>query len=145
MSWPFNVDVDDRDMERSYLGSRAYYDLAAKLGCFSEDPMSLSTTRPSTSKPRGVCRYYTQPRGCFAADKCKFLHGEPPIEAKPDDPPMLTPYDKAKRCVFYAQGLMSLALCDLFCLMACCQDFARGEMHAGSYMYLTGNLATILR
>ena len=108
--------------------------------------MSLSTTRPSTSKPRGVCRYYTQPRGCFAADKCKFLHGEPPIEAKPDDPPMLTPYDKAKRCDFYARGLMSLALCGLVWLMACCQDFARGEMHAGSYMYLTaGKLATILR
>ena len=58
---------------------------------------------------------------------------------------MLTPYDKAKRCDFYARGLMSLVLRDLFWLMACCQDFARGEMHAGFYMYLTGNLATILR
>ena len=117
-------------------------------GCFSdsEDPMSLSTTRPSTSKSRGICRYYTHPRGCFAADKCKFLHGEPPIEAKPDDPPMLTPYDKAKRCEFYARGLTSLALCDPIWLMACCQGFARGEMHAGSYMYQTGgNLATICR
>jgi hypothetical protein len=102
--------------------------------------MSSSTTRPSTSKPRGICRYYTHPRGCFAGDKCKFLHGEPPIA---DDPPMLTPYDKAKRCDFYARGLMFLALCYLFWLMVCCQGFARGEMHAGSYMYLTGNLATI--
>ena len=108
--------------------------------------MSFFMTRPSTSKPRGVCRYYTQPRGCFSADKCKFLHGEPSIEAKPDDPPILTPYDKAKRCVFYAQGLMSLALCVVsFLLIACFQDFARGEMHVGSYMYLTGNLATNLR
>ena len=86
--------------------------------CFSEDPMSLSTTRPSTSKPRGVCRYYTEPRGCYAADKCKFLHGEPPIlgpiEARPNDPPMLTPYDKAKRCDFYARGLIPFALCDFF-------------------------------
>src|ERR1700679_735382 len=86
-----------------------------QLISFCHTPM-LSTTRPSTSKPRGVCRYYTQPRGCFAADKCKFLHGEPAIEAKPDDPPILTPYDKANRCVFYAQGLMSLTFCDLFCL-----------------------------
>lgn len=106
--------------------------------------MSSSTTRPSTSKPRGVCRYYNQPRGCFAGDNCKFLHGEPSIEAKPDDLPMLTPYDKAKRCDFYARGLMSLALCDSSWLIACCQDFARGEMHAGSYIYQTaGNPAGI--
>ena len=87
--------------------------------------MSLSTTRPSTSKPRGVCRYYTQQRGCFAADKCKFLHGEPPIEAKLDDPPMLTPYDKAKRCDFYARGLMSLALSDLFWLYGLLSGFCK--------------------
>ncbi|KDR65729.1 hypothetical protein GALMADRAFT_162397 [Galerina marginata CBS 339.88] len=63
-----------------------------------------SCTRPSTSKSRGVCRYYNVPRGCFAGDKCKFLHGEPPIDAKPGDPPLLTPYDKAKRCRYFAQG-----------------------------------------
>lgn len=116
MSWPFNVDVDDRDIARRCGKKKVILDHVPALlvDCFSEDPMSLSTTRPSTSKPRGVCRYYTHQRGCFAADKCKFLHGEPPTEPKPDDPPMLTPYDKAKRCVFYAQGLMSLALCDLF-------------------------------
>jgi hypothetical protein len=79
---------------------------------------SMSLTRPSTSKPRGVCRYYTHPRGCFAADKCKFLHGDPPIEAKPDDPPLLTPYDKAKRCRFYSQGLIFLGLFNFFSLMA---------------------------
>lgn len=85
------------------------YDLATGSFDFpSQNPMSSSTSRPSTSKPRGVCLYYTHPRGCYAADKCKFLHGEPPKEAKPDDPPMLTPYDKAKRCRFYAQGLWSL-------------------------------------
>ncbi|KAL0953540.1 hypothetical protein HGRIS_004762 [Hohenbuehelia grisea] len=53
--------------------------------------------RPVTSKARGVCRYYTQPRGCFAGNSCKFLHGEPETEK-------LTPYDKAKTCRFYAQG-----------------------------------------
>ncbi|KAF8909415.1 hypothetical protein CPB84DRAFT_1843201 [Gymnopilus junonius] len=61
-------------------------------------------SRPVTSKPRGVCRYYNVPRGCFAGDKCKFLHAVPSLDPKPDDPPLLTPYDKAKRCRYYAQG-----------------------------------------
>ena len=63
-------------------------------------PLMHPSTRPRTSKPRGLCQYYNTPRGCFAGDKCKFLHGEPPSE----DSSLLTPYDRAKRCRFYAQG-----------------------------------------
>lgn len=51
--------------------------------------------RPVTSKPRGICRYYKTPRGCYAGDDCKFLHG---AEEK------LTPYDKSKVCKYYIQG-----------------------------------------
>lgn len=51
--------------------------------------------RPVTSKPRGICRYYKTPRGCYAGDDCKFLHG---AEEK------LTPYDKSKVCRYYIQG-----------------------------------------
>ncbi|KAF9045803.1 hypothetical protein BDZ89DRAFT_942718 [Hymenopellis radicata] len=55
--------------------------------------------RPVTSKSRGVCRYYKEPRGCFSGDKCKFLHGEPEeTEIK------FTPFDQAKTCRYYAQG-----------------------------------------
>ncbi|KZV66129.1 hypothetical protein PENSPDRAFT_585751 [Peniophora sp. CONT] len=53
------------------------------------------TSRPSTSKPRGVCKYYNVgPRGCLAGNSCKFLHGEE----------KLTPFDKAKICRFYGAG-----------------------------------------
>ncbi|KAG9312955.1 hypothetical protein JVU11DRAFT_6390 [Chiua virens] len=51
--------------------------------------------RPVTSKSRGICRYYTTPRGCFAGDNCKFLHG---ADEK------LTPYDEGKLCKYYAKG-----------------------------------------
>ncbi|KAF9650108.1 hypothetical protein BDM02DRAFT_3093667 [Thelephora ganbajun] len=51
--------------------------------------------RPSTSKPRGVCKFYETPRGCFAGKNCKFLHGE-------DE--RLTPYDKNKTCRYYRAG-----------------------------------------
>lgn len=34
-------------------------------------------------------------RGCYAGDRCKFLHGETE---------RLTPYDKNKPCKFYAAG-----------------------------------------
>ncbi|KAI0048117.1 hypothetical protein FA95DRAFT_1491458 [Auriscalpium vulgare] len=51
--------------------------------------------RPSTSKPRGLCRYYNTPHGCFQRNNCKFLHG---TEEK------LTPYDKSKVCRFFAAG-----------------------------------------
>ncbi|KAF9485502.1 hypothetical protein BDN70DRAFT_795621 [Pholiota conissans] len=57
--------------------------------------------RPVTSKARGVCKYYKDPRGCYAKDKCKFLHSEP---LKEGDPPVLTPYDSSKTCRFYLQG-----------------------------------------
>ena len=55
----------------------------------------MSSQRPSTSKPRGICKYYLTPRGCFAGSSCKFLHGEGE---------KLTPYDKSKTCRFYAAG-----------------------------------------
>jgi E3 ubiquitin-protein ligase makorin len=51
--------------------------------------------RPSTSKPRGICKYYETPRGCFAGKECKFLHGQ-------DE--KLTPYDKNKTCRYYRAG-----------------------------------------
>ncbi|KAI0072700.1 hypothetical protein K474DRAFT_1604610 [Panus rudis PR-1116 ss-1] len=57
--------------------------------------MSASAERPCTTKPRGVCKYYSTPRGCFAGSSCKFLHGENE---------RLTPYDKSKTCKFYAAG-----------------------------------------
>ncbi|KZT65640.1 hypothetical protein DAEQUDRAFT_696912 [Daedalea quercina L-15889] len=55
----------------------------------------MNGERPVTSKSRGICRYYNTPRGCYAGDKCKFLHGE--VER-------LTPYDKNKTCRYYADG-----------------------------------------
>ena len=76
----------------------------ADVTCFFVSLLFMTTNRPATHKPRGVCRYYNVPRGCFAGDKCKFLHGEPPVDPKPEEPPLLTPYDKAKRCRYYAQG-----------------------------------------
>ncbi|EGO22183.1 hypothetical protein SERLADRAFT_451067 [Serpula lacrymans var. lacrymans S7.9] len=51
--------------------------------------------RPVTSKPRGICRYYNTPRGCFAGDHCKFLHG-------PNQ--QFTPYDESKTCRYFIQG-----------------------------------------
>ncbi|KAJ7245147.1 hypothetical protein B0H12DRAFT_790343 [Mycena haematopus] len=57
--------------------------------------MSTPTSRPVTSKARGICKYYTTDRGCFAGAKCKFLHG--PVATH-------TPYDQAKICRFYANG-----------------------------------------
>ncbi|KAJ2920512.1 hypothetical protein H1R20_g16582, partial [Candolleomyces eurysporus] len=70
--------------------------------------------RPQTHKPRGICRYYNVPRGCFAGSKCKFLHGEPPqddakVEGSSEQTQqptraLLTPYDQAKRCRYYANG-----------------------------------------
>lgn len=61
-----------------------------------------ATHRPVTSKARGVCRYYNTDRGCFAGDSCKFTHGVPTLEQQP---PILTPYDQAKTCRFYASGV----------------------------------------
>ncbi|KAF5383685.1 hypothetical protein D9615_003649 [Tricholomella constricta] len=61
--------------------------------------------RPVTSKARGICKYYTTSRGCFAGHNCKFLHTtEPAIDPSGSRPAALTPYDKAKRCKHYAEG-----------------------------------------
>ncbi|KIK60305.1 hypothetical protein GYMLUDRAFT_602443 [Collybiopsis luxurians FD-317 M1] len=58
--------------------------------------------RPSTSKARGICRYYQYPRGCFAGDGCKFLHGDPKVDKGTNA--RLTPYDQAKTCRYFAKG-----------------------------------------
>ncbi|KAJ6621336.1 hypothetical protein B0H10DRAFT_2018028 [Mycena sp. CBHHK59/15] len=58
------------------------------------DSASGSTTRPVTSKARGVCKYYATERGCWAGHNCKFLHGDATH----------TPYDESKTCRFYAAG-----------------------------------------
>lgn len=63
---------------------------------------TTTTTRPRTTKPRGICKYYTTPRGCFAGSSCKFLHGTP--EQLDPQNTLLTPHDESKRCKFYAQG-----------------------------------------
>lgn len=55
----------------------------------------MSRKRPPTSKARGICKYYSTERGCFAGAKCRFLHGEQEE---------LTPYDRSKTCRFYAAG-----------------------------------------
>ena len=54
----------------------------------------MTDTRPATSRPRGVCKYYNSPTGCLAGRTCKFLHGDEKV----------TPYDKAKVCKFFAAG-----------------------------------------
>jgi len=53
-----------------------------------------SSSRPVTSKSRGICKYHATERGCFAGNTCKFLHGDTTH----------TPYDQAKTCRFYAAG-----------------------------------------
>ncbi|KAH6916184.1 makorin-2 [Coprinopsis sp. MPI-PUGE-AT-0042] len=74
-------------------------------------PSTLPPTnsRPRTHKPRGICRYYETPRGCFAGNSCKFLHGQEqqldvPKDAGGTSKPLLTPYDQAKICRYYASG-----------------------------------------
>ncbi|KAH9915230.1 uncharacterized protein B0H18DRAFT_1042257 [Fomitopsis serialis] len=52
----------------------------------------MNGERPVTSKARGTSN---SPRGCYAGNKCKFLHGEAE---------KLTPYDKNKTCRYYANG-----------------------------------------
>lgn len=68
----------------------------------SSSTTPITTIRPRTTKPRGICKYYTTPRGCFAGSSCKFLHGTP--EQLDPQNPLLTPHDESKRCIFYAQG-----------------------------------------
>ncbi|KAG5643104.1 hypothetical protein DXG03_001568 [Asterophora parasitica] len=63
------------------------------------------THRPVTSKARGVCKYYTTSRGCFAGNSCKFLHTpESAVDPSGSTPAALTPFDRAKRCRYYAEG-----------------------------------------
>ncbi|KAG6831105.1 hypothetical protein H0H92_012782 [Tricholoma furcatifolium] len=63
------------------------------------------THRPATSKPRGICKYYTTERGCFNAKSCKFLHTTELVsDPSGSRPPHLTPYDQSKRCIYFAQG-----------------------------------------
>ncbi|KAF8636382.1 hypothetical protein AX17_003564 [Amanita inopinata Kibby_2008] len=69
----------------------------------------MAMNRPVTSKPRGICRYFQTARGCFNGDNCKFLHGIPSLQPELSDGsvipgPMLTPYDSAKRCKYFANG-----------------------------------------
>ncbi|KAM5533849.1 hypothetical protein V8D89_012512 [Ganoderma adspersum] len=52
-------------------------------------------SRPVTSKARGICAYYNTKYGCYAGDRCKFLHGK-------DE--HLTSYDRSKVCRFHAAG-----------------------------------------
>ncbi|KAF8586032.1 hypothetical protein K439DRAFT_1002083 [Ramaria rubella] len=47
--------------------------------------------------PRPRCRYYDTSRGCFANDKCRYLHGDPAVQK-------YAPYEENKTCRFYAQG-----------------------------------------
>lgn len=62
--------------------------------CLSR-PVYEPMNRPSTSKPRGICRFYTTRGGCREGDKCKFLHGQDETH---------TPYDKSKTCNFFLAG-----------------------------------------
>ncbi|KAG7093877.1 hypothetical protein E1B28_007516 [Marasmius oreades] len=58
--------------------------------------------RPSTSKSRGICKYYTTPRGCFSGKNCKFLHADPEVDKGVSA--RLTSYDQSKTCRYYARG-----------------------------------------
>lgn len=71
--------------------------------------------RPVTSKARGICKYYTEPRGCFARNKCKFLHTTEPVVGPLGPRPALTPYDQAKRCKYFAEG-ESIVSCVFRCI-----------------------------
>jgi hypothetical protein len=72
--------------------------------------------RPSTSKSRGICRYYTTPRGCFAGKNCKFLHGEGE---------KLTSYDLNKTCKFYRAGTPTGSSLILYLLLISSQGYCR--------------------
>ncbi|KAJ7583434.1 hypothetical protein C8J56DRAFT_790739 [Mycena floridula] len=64
---------------------------------------SSSMNRPATSKARGTCKYYLEPRGCFNGKKCKFLHSDP-AESSSGATKALTPYDQSKTCRFFSAG-----------------------------------------
>ncbi|GJJ11358.1 hypothetical protein Clacol_005590 [Clathrus columnatus] len=52
--------------------------------------------RPNVS-PRPVCRYYNTSRGCFAGEKCHYLHGDPSVQK-------YAPYEENKTCRYFSQG-----------------------------------------
>jgi len=81
--------------------------------------------RPVTSKSRGICRYYNTQRGCFAGNKCKFLHGEHE---------KLTPFDKNKTCRYFAAGasLTSTIAPSAYSIL---QVIAKGVKSVGSDMF----------
>ena len=82
------------------------------------EPADALMDRPLTSKSRGICRYYNTSRGCFAGDSCKFLHG---------DDERLTPYDKAKVCRYFVQGMSFCCPLRRFVLMSCAGHCTRGD------------------
>ncbi|ESK96413.1 hypothetical protein Moror_6921 [Moniliophthora roreri MCA 2997] len=69
---------------------------------------SITEDRPSTSKPRGICKYYQHPRGCFNGRSCKFLHGNPE-DSNQGVNTRLTPYDQSKTCRYFAKGFCKRA------------------------------------
>jgi hypothetical protein len=84
-----------------------------------------SSSRPVTSKSRGICKYYTTDRGCFAGKTCKFLHGQVATH---------TPYDQAKTCRFYAAGRYSSICTQLILILAVPQASANAALNVGSHM-----------
>ena len=108
-SWKFTQQIP-RMLTKSYPSrgnhSQVHYIsfIHLRMLCYnmSSSTTPITTTRPRTTKPRGICKYYTTPRGCFAGSSCKFLHGTP--EQLDPQNPLLTPHDESKRCIFYAQG-----------------------------------------
>lgn len=96
--------------------------------------------RPVTSKARGICKYYASDRGCFAGNNCKFLHASEPSSANSTNP-VLTPYDKAKRCNYYAKGISFFCFRHFFHSYLCAQAIASEETSVGSYMSRTQRIS----
>lgn len=104
MSWPLIVDVDESDMANTVgksdeLVEYKRWTLLVLIHNVAHI-VHVYMDRPVTSKSRGICRYYSTPRGCFAGNDCKFLHGA-------DE--QLTPYDKSKVCKYYAKGTLDVS------------------------------------
>lgn len=106
--------LPQRSVELAFDGGRRGERHGKRCGCgnifvapFLASPLPLLVSqsanalmeRPVTSKPRGICRYYTTPKGCYNGDSCKFLHGANE---------RLTPYDKSKVCRYHIKGLCPL-------------------------------------
>ncbi|KAH7090109.1 hypothetical protein BKA62DRAFT_725722 [Auriculariales sp. MPI-PUGE-AT-0066] len=66
---------------------------------------TTSTTRPPTNRNRGTCRFYNKPGGCFADERCKFMHVTPGcLERGAPESLLISPYDANKICRFFQQG-----------------------------------------